>query len=101
MIKPSYKSLEGQSLGGVLLGGLFLLYEVLSDGNAKLPPAEDLINYANSAKEMADAIRASGTLDVASLSNMGKTGLILVFMYKMYDKFVDARTELKKKALEK
>lgn len=95
MIKPSFKSLEGQSLAGVLFGGLACLYTIFTGDDSI--PIEGILEHAQSAKDVA-AIYAQ---EVASKSNagyagIGKAGVVLVFMYKMYSKFTDSRTELKK-----
>ena len=100
MIKPAYKTVEGQSLGTVLVGGLYLLYENISNSNIKLPPKEDLLQYATSAKEIAEALSATNLAGLESFVGLGKVGMILFFMYKIYTKFLDSRFELKKKDLE-
>ena len=100
VIKPAYQSLEGQALAGVLLGGLYLLKEVLgSDVVSKLPSPEELAKYANSAQEIAAALHSGNAMDLTALAGMGKTGIIVFFMYKLYTRFLDARTELKKEAM--
>ena len=98
MLKPSYKSLEGQSLGGVLLGGLACLYTIFTGDSTEIP-IDALLGHAKTAKEVA-AIYTQSSIDAGSvgLVGMGKAGVVLVFMYKMYAKFVDARTDLKKQA---
>jgi len=96
MLQKSFKSLEGQSLGGVLLGGLACLYTIFT-GDATEVPIEALMEHAKTAQDIA-VIYQESALEVGSngLIGIGKAGVVLVFMYKMYAKFVDARTELKK-----
>lgn len=99
MLKPSFKSLEGQSLGGVLLGGLACLYTIFTGDDAV--PLDQILAHAESAKEVAAIYAQEATNTGASgIVGMGKAGVVLVFMYKMYAKFTDARTDLKASELE-
>jgi hypothetical protein len=94
MLKQAYKSLEGQSLGGVLLGGLACLYVIFTgDDNASL---DQVLAHAESAKDLA-AIYAQEAVNKGSagMVGLGKAGVVLAFMYKMYAKFTDSRTKLK------
>jgi hypothetical protein len=97
MIKPAYKTLEGQSLGAVILGGLALIQ---GQETFKGVPTEDILKYAATAKDIAVAWHVNGINDLVPFVGLGKTGLILFFMYKMYIKFLESRTDLKKKVLE-
>lgn len=99
IIKPAYKSLEGQSLAGVLLGGLYLLKDFLGDSSVQLPSPEELAKYATTAQDIATALKAGNGIDLTALASTGKTGFILFFMYKMYTRFLDSRVELKKEAM--
>ena len=98
-IKPAYQSLEGQSLAGVLLGGLYLLKEVLGSNASNVVSPEALTKYANTVQEVAASVQAGGMPDLTALASTGKSGIILFFMYKIYIKFIDSRTEIKKEAL--
>lgn len=99
VVKPAYKSLEGQSLAGVLLGGLYLLKDFLGADSVQLPSPEELANYATTAQDIAAALKAGNTLDFTAITSTGKTGFVLFFMYKMYTRFLDSRVELKKEAM--
>jgi hypothetical protein len=99
IIKPAYKSMEGQSLAGVLLGGLYLLKDFLGNDAVQLPSPEELVNYATTAKDIAVALKAGNAVNFHELTGTTKTGIILFFMYKIYTKFLDSRTELKKEAM--
>lgn len=95
MLKASFKTLEGQSLGGVLIGGLALLYPVLT-GDSEPIPLEQIMEHAETAKDIAEIYAQSAKdADLKGLVGLGKAGVILVFMYKMYSKFTDSRTKLK------
>ena len=96
VIKPAYKSLEGQSVAGVLLGGLYLLKDFLGGDAIKLPTPEELAAIASSAQGVAATLQAG---NFAELAGTSKVGIILFFMYKIYTRFLDSRTELKKEAL--
>jgi hypothetical protein len=94
MLKPSFKSIEGQSLGGVLLGGLACLYTIFTGDDGI--PIDQVLAHAESAKEIAALYAQEATNAGASgLVGIGKAGVVLVFMYKMYSKFTDSRTDLK------
>ena len=99
VIKPAYKSLEGQSLAGVLLGGLYLLKDFLGASSVQLPSPEELAKYATTAQDIAAALKAGNNIDFTALASTGKTGFVLFFMYKMYTRFLDSRVELKKEAM--
>lgn len=93
--KPSYKSVEGQSLFGITGACIYFLYSILSgDGNSDVP-VEDILKHAESAKEIAEAYVSGGT-ELSELADVGKSGVIFWFLYKAYAKFVDSRTEIKK-----
>ena len=94
MLKPSFKSIEGQSLGGVLLGGLACLYAIFTGDDGI--PIDQILAHAESAKDIAAIYAQEATTAGASgLVGIGKAGVVLVFMYKMYSKFTDSRTDLK------
>ena len=99
IIKPAYKSLEGQSLAGVLLGGLYLLKDFLGGDSIQLHSPEEMAKYAATAQEIATALKAGNGLDLGAITSTGKTGFVLFFMYKMYTRFLDSRVELKKEAM--
>ena len=99
VIKPAYKSLEGQSLAGVLLGGLYLLKDFLGGDSVQLPSPEELAKYASTAQDIAAALKAGNGIDLTTIASTSKTGFVLFFMYKMYTRFLDSRVELKKEAM--
>ena len=99
MLKPSFKSVEGQSVYAVIIGALVMLYDVLSGNGNNSIPVELLVEHAKTAKEIAAAygvndVMTSGGWDTA------KVVAILAFVYKIYGRFTDSRTELKKKELD-
>ena len=98
MLKPSYKSIEGQSIYAVIGGGLVLLYEILAGSAGDVIPVEELLQHAQTAKDIAAAYHA----DVTTVEGWGtaKVIAILTFIYKIYSRFTDSRTELKKKEME-
>lgn len=99
MLKPAFKSLEGQSVTGVIVGSLFLLYQVLTGGEPDTASVELMLSTATEAKEIAQAYAASvQTETLSELGSLGKTSAILVFVYKIWAKFNDGRIELKKAA---
>jgi len=98
-LEPSYKSLEGQSLAGVLLGGLYLLKEILGSDVSKIVSPEDMAKYATTVQDVVASVHSSNMPDLAALTSTGKSGIVLFFMYKIYTRFLDSRTELKKEAL--
>ena len=100
-IKPAYQSLEGQSLAGVLLGSLYLIKEILgNDISSKLPSPETLNKYADTVQDVVTSLHSTNNItDLAALTSTGKTGIIVFFMYKLYTRFLDARTDLKKEAM--
>ena len=96
MLKPSFKSVEGQSVYAVIIGALVMLYDILGGNNSV--PVDQLIEHAKTAKEIAAAY---GINDVATGGwDTAKVVAILAFVYKIYSRFTDSRTELKKKELD-
>ena len=100
MIKPSFKTLEGQAAAVLLGAGLVFLFFTIS-GNSHFDPAHvvnqvDLllknpqINSAAGASAYQQAVTVSDTFD------LGKIGAILLFVYKVWSKFSEHRTDLKK-----
>ena len=99
VIKPAYQSLEGQSLAGVLLGGLWLLKSILGSDITKVVSPDDLAKYTATIQGVVASVQTNNAADLSSILDTGKSGIILFFMYKMYIKFLDSRTEIKKEAL--
>lgn len=97
MLKSSIKSVEGQSFFVVVIGGMVLLYELLTGNDSNGIPLETLMEHAKTVSEVAQAYK---------LENFGegwgtaKVIAILTFIYKMYGRFADGRVKLKTKELE-
>lgn len=83
--KPSYKSLEGQSVITVVGGCLFFLYSLVS-GDAV---SSDAVTIAR------EAVGVLPTETKEYIQGL-QVPAFLVFLYKILAKFIDARTELKK-----
>ncbi|RKY10479.1 MAG: hypothetical protein DRP56_00855 [Planctomycetota bacterium] len=99
MLKPSIKSVEGPSLLGVIMGCLGILYYLVIGDSGPDVPVEDLLKHAGTWKEISEAYK----LDVSNIEGGWGTAKIfgiLAFLYKMYGRFIDSRTELKKKEME-
>lgn len=102
MLKPSFKTLEGQkSLGVMILGALYLVYDLFMGGKSSMPPMEEVLEVASSVKELSDFYAVEAQNYISEFADVGKTGIVVAFMYKIYAKFTDSRTELKKKEEEK
>lgn len=97
MLKPSFKSTEGQSLLAVVVGGMVLLYELLNGDASGGLHTEELLRHAETAKDIAAAYRANVNIEGWGTA---KVVAVLAFIYKMYGRFSDGRVELKKKELE-
>ena len=93
--KPSIKSLEGQGLIGILGTGVVFIYLLIKSMNPELPDIDALLDKATSAAEIAEVygVMNSETVDMVKSGNIGA---ILLTMYKVYTRFLDKRTELKK-----
>jgi len=99
MLKPSWKSLEGQAVGTTLLSCLFILYNLLfndstavNDNTLKL-----LLEHAKSASDIANIYKDAYISN--DMSKTGVTGGILFFLYFMISRFANLRNELKKQEI--
>jgi len=99
MLKPSRSSVEGQSAIGMLIAGAFFLYTILTSRHPELPPVEEVLKHAESAKDIAEAYNMNGG-SIYGLIDLGQSSVVIALMYKVYSKFTDSRTELKKKDME-
>jgi hypothetical protein len=90
-LEPSIKSTEGRSIIGFIVGGCYLLYQSFTD---KLDPQVIEMVMENST-ELLDS-----TLGIQSAFGMGKSGIVLFFLYKVYTEFLKSRTKLKEKDLD-
>lgn len=97
MLKPSFKSIEGQSVYAVVLGAMVLLYELFTGSDASSISIDTIMQQAESAKELASAYQLS---NIGEGWGTAKVAVILAFVYKIYTRFTDSRTELKKKEME-
>ena len=78
---------------------MYLLKEVLGGDVTKIVSPEDMAKYATTVQDVVASVHASNMPDLTALTSTGKSGIILFFMYKLYTRFLDSRTELKKEAL--
>ena len=99
MVKSSIQSLEGQSLGVIILSCVAGIYTILGDGNVPPIPVEDLLKYADTVPAIVQAYSQEAN-NLSDMVNGGKIIAILIFMYKIYDKFVKSRTILKAEGAE-
>ncbi|RKZ98626.1 MAG: hypothetical protein DRQ46_01610 [Gammaproteobacteria bacterium] len=97
MLKPSFKSIEGQSVLAIVLGGLVMLYELLAGDGGNNVPIDAIIEHAKNATEIAQAYKLD---NIGNGWDTAKVTVILAFIYKIYGRFTDSRTSLKKKELE-
>ncbi len=95
MLKPSFKSLEGQSNIAILGIGFFLLYKLLIEKDASGPNMDEILKYATSAKDVAELYTIGNGTDGADIKDMGISGAVLMFMYKSFSDFLSSRTKLK------
>jgi len=99
MLKPANKSLEGQSTAAVLVSCVGAIYYVLGDDKSISP--ETVATMTKSAQEFISVMSTTHGSDdlLVQLKELGKLGMILAFMYKVYISFLNSRTELKKEEL--
>ena len=99
MLKPANKSLEGQSTAAVLASCVGALYYILGDDKSVSPEA--IAKLATTTQDFVSVISATpnGVAILTQLKELGKLGMILLFMYKVFISFLNSRTDLKKEEL--
>ena len=98
MLKNSIKSLEGQSVVAILLAGGGALYLFITGDQLPEIPVEEILAHANSVSDIKEAYANDDAIQGAT--GFAKISATLFFMYKIFNNFIDKRTELKKKELE-
>lgn len=93
MLKPSIKSVEGQSFFTVVIGCLGLLYFLITGNSLDNIPIEELLKHAKTVQDIKDAY--STTVGFGGVWDTAKITAVLAFIYKMYGRFVDGRVDLK------
>lgn len=104
MLKPSFQTLEGQAAAVLLGAGLVFLYFTIT-GNSHFDPSHvinqvDLILKNPQINSIAGVSAYQQAVTVSDTFDLGKIGAILLFVYKVWSKFSEYRTDLKKKDVE-
>jgi hypothetical protein len=97
MLKSSAKSVEGQSVYAVVIGAMVILYNLLVGGDSSGVPVDDILKHAQTAKDIIEAYKLE---NIGGGWDTAKVIAILTFVYKIFGRFTDSRTSLKKKELE-
>ncbi len=93
MIKPSIKSLEGQSFLGLVATSLYLLHSIINSVTAI--PITTISPFTETAENYTcEVLVQSGYIE------LGKIAIILIFIYKVYSTFTASRVALKGKGNE-
>lgn len=102
MLKPSIKTLEGNSaLGSIAVAVIAAVSVAFPDSNIASMSPEEVIAGAKSAAELAEGLRyqlAERALD--HVARYGFAGGLLVFAYKVWSRFATDRKELKRAEME-
>ena len=96
MASTSFKSGEGLGMWGTLLGGGYLIFDIISNGNADV-----ITNQVISLSDTPLGESVEAVLQTGDWTGMGTVGIICTFIYKVYAKFTESRTEVKKIELAK
>lgn len=95
-VKPSYKSVEGQSVGFSIVSVFTLIYNLLDQAEF---PIEQVLTKATTVEDIVSAYQAfAGANNIAHGINAASVASLLIFLFFVYSKFVDSRTEIKAKA---
>lgn len=104
MLKPGYKTSEGIGFYGILAAAMPII-GYLAGVDFDSSDTDKLMEVSASIKattvDVSNWYKATQASIPAYLESMGKFGGMLYFVYKVYSKYVDKRTELKKIPMEK
>ncbi len=87
-IKPAFKTLEGQSVLTVIIGCLYFLYSSITGSDTTIP-VDQAVQIAREAVGIMPSV-------VTDIVEGVEVPALLIFIYKILDRFITARTELKK-----
>jgi len=98
MLKSSIKSVEGWNIIIYTVAGMGVLYTLVTGND--LPSTDDMLKGAKSVQDIIAAYKGIQANMPETIQNLGITGGVLAFLYKVFSDFLSSRTTLKEKEME-